>query len=405
MTHNKTHILLIGMGDLTMPIIEKAKNAGLKTICANRSATAKTLTVADEAVVLDGKNIEGFLDFVLKNNNSEKIIDVYTGSDLFLTVSNCRQALGINSLPIKAAYAVQNKTICKQIWSLRGINTPLAHTITKTEELYDIKNLISYPCVVKPEDANSSRGVKRCDSFKLLPEAIKTAKGYSNSGKVLIEPLLVGRLLDVNGYLHNDIFYPAGIVERWSGKPPYFAVNYGECPAQLTEKEEADVYDIIKKSANAVGITQGPVKADMILTDKGPYMFEVAPRFHGIIASLYLIPEALGIDAYKAYFEHVKTGVFRTEILEQKKDQIAVAKAIRAKSGKICGFNDLEKGLEIPGINTVILQKNIGSVIKHDIENNEDIIGYVIAAGANRENVHARISDFFSVFSVSVEEL
>ena len=36
-------------------------------------------------------------------------------------------------------------------------------------------------------------------------------------------------------------------------------------------------------SALSMGLTNGPVKADAIICDKKPYIYEVTPRFHGDI--------------------------------------------------------------------------------------------------------------------------
>ena len=58
-----------------------------------------------------------------------------------------------------------------------------------------------------------------------------------------------------------------------------------------------------------MGLSDGPVKCDVIWSKDGPRLMEVAPRFHGESGALYLLPLAVGIDMYDVYFRYLSEGL------------------------------------------------------------------------------------------------
>ena len=396
-------VVLIGMGDHTVTVVNKAKQAGLFVICANRNPNARVFDHADVSLVLDGKDIESLLAYILTDNRARGFVGAYSGSDLFLTVANILQAEGHDNLSIRAAFAAQNKAACKLLWQRSGVNTPKAWMVKGLKEYKAFKDNLPIPCVVKPADANSSRGIRQCDSLEEIEPAVKAALSWSTIGKALIEPFISGRMLDINAFFNRGNFYRAGVVERWSGGPPFFAVDRAECPANLTMEEEDAVYDLFKQAALAIGITDGPVKADILLTEDGPYILEVAPRFHGVVASLYLIPLALGIDAYKYFFERMKSKRLYKDAFQPSINHFAVAKTIQVPDGRIKSIERLEEAQRILGIESVLWQKKIGDRVRSSAESNEDIVGYVIAKAEDRASVKIALKDFFSTLEIKIE--
>ena len=400
---NHKSVLLIGMGDNTWPVVQKAREAGLKVICANRNARARVFDYADIALNIDGKDLEGLLAYLLTDEQALNLAGVYSGSDLFLTAANLAQAAGLDSLSVKAAFAAQNKAVSKILWQQAGIKTPGARLAGSRAEVSRFAEELTFPCVVKPVDANSSRGISRCDSPAELDPAVKTALEWSTVGKILIEPFVSGRLLDINGFFDGNSFYRAGIVERWSQGSSFFAVDRASCPAVLTPGEEDCVYELLEQASRALEIKDGPVKGDVLFAEDGPCILEVAPRFHGIVASLYLIPLALGIDAYADYFRCLQTGQLKDGAFQAATNRFAAARTIRVPEGRIAAVEKVEDALDISGIETVFWQKQIGDLVKASAESNEDIAGYVIAVGANKKTVDRALERFFETIKVEVK--
>ncbi len=396
-------VLLIGMGDNTWPIVQKAREAGLKVICANRNARARVFDYADIALNLDGKDLEGLLAYLFTDEQARNLAGVYSGSDLFLTAANLAQAAGHDGLSVKAAFAAQNKAVSKILWQKAGMKTPRARLAGSRAEVSRFEEELTFPCVVKPVDANSSRGIRRTDSAEELGPAVETALQWSAVGKILVEPFISGRLLDINGFFEGGYFYRAGIVERWSQGSSFFAVDRAACPAVLTPGEEDAVYKLLEQASRALEIKDGPVKGDVLLAEDGPCILEVAPRFHGIVASLYLIPLALGIDAYADYFRRLKTGQLKDGAFEATTSRLAVARTIRVPAGQITAVERSEEALDIPGIEAVFWQKKAGDLVKAAAESNEDIAGYVIADGENRKAVDGALEKFIETIKIKVE--
>jgi len=84
-------------------------------------------------------------------------------------------------------------------------------------------------------------------------------------------------------------------------------------------------------------------------------------------------------------------------------NRFAAARTIRVPEGRIAAVEKVEDALDIPGIETVFWQKQVGDLVKASAESNEDIAGYVIAAGANKKTVDRALERFFETIKVEVK--
>ena len=80
------------------------------------------------------------------------------------------------------------------------------------------------------------------------------------------------------------------------------------CPPDLTVAEEAEAYKILEQASRVLGIKNGPVKADFILSSTGFVLLELAPRFHGDAFTVRCVPEAYNINPIRAWFAYLVGG-------------------------------------------------------------------------------------------------
>ena len=95
-------------------------------------------------------------------------------------------------------------------------------------------------------------------------------------------------MVDVNGVFDNaGNFLPLGCFQRFftTGDIVETGANY---PAPLDREVMQGAYNLTELAASSLGISRGPVKADLVLTRDGFLILELAPRLHGPKGTLWL---------------------------------------------------------------------------------------------------------------------
>ena len=99
-------ILILGAGEMQIPIIEKAKSMGLYTIVADMSADAPGMKIADMPVTISTMDKEG----ILACCKDCEVQGVLTTSDAPVNVvSYVGETLGLPSMSMEVATICTNK--------------------------------------------------------------------------------------------------------------------------------------------------------------------------------------------------------------------------------------------------------------------------------------------------------
>lgn len=300
-------ILFIGMGDWDLPQLDWAREAGFRTVATNRNPKAQCLAAADEAVIVDGKDIQQLLAILQRRGLAERVAYVYTGTELFSTASLAASALGVAWHKALAANACENKDIMSDLFRRQGIPHPAGFSGRTVE---DIAARISFErrgtWIVKPVDSLSSQGVMIVGGIAELPAAVGEALRVSISGTVVCEEYIRGSLHDVNGIISEDGLIPLGINDKLAGPPPGAVVVEGSAPSVLSAAEQLELYRRFEAACRAVGLGPGPVKGDFIRDGFGELLvMEVAPRLHGPLGSIHLLPNAVGVAPFVELMNYI----------------------------------------------------------------------------------------------------
>lgn len=118
----------------------------------------------------------------------------------------------------------------------------------------------------------------------------------------VIQEQVIGRHLDVNGlFLHGE-YTPLGTAERWMTTPPRTFPVCGLDPGNISSEVRASAHHTLETCCVALGLTHGPVKADLILDEQDRlHVIEITPRFHGDIWTVWTEPLGSGIDPWGDY--------------------------------------------------------------------------------------------------------
>ena len=167
--------------------------------------------------------------------------------------------------------------------------------------------------IVKPADSQGQRGIARVDDGNIA-DAVATAQAASRSGTAIVETWLDGPEISVNGYLVAGKPVFAAVSDRhvW---PEYVGLVSGHTmpPTTVDESQAAAASDMVLSAAHLLGISEGPVYAQVKATSNGPKLVEISPRLDGCHI-WRLIRDTYGVDLLDGLWAHLLDGTAPTSL-------------------------------------------------------------------------------------------
>jgi biotin carboxylase len=212
----------------------------------------------------------------------------------------CR-ALGLRSSPVGAVTATRNKLAMRERLAAAGVRSPAFTSWSVADDPADAAARVSYPCVLKPLVLSASRGVIRADdpaefvvAFKRIaailaaPDVLALGEG---AGRILVEAFVPGREVALEGLLVGGDLRTLALFDKPDPLDgPFFEETIYVAPSRLAEAAQAAVRETTADAARALGLTEGPVHAELRLAPDGAgtetaWMIEIAARSIGGLCS------------------------------------------------------------------------------------------------------------------------
>src|SRR5579871_5022857 len=148
----------------------------------------------------------------------------------------------------------------------------------------------SYPCVLKPLGLSASRGVIRVDNHaqflaaferiaRLLRDAEITRLSEEQSRFIQVEHFIPGREFALEGILTHGALRVLAIFDKPDPLDgPFFEETIYVTPSRESQREQRDMIEAAEQAIRSLGLTHGPIHAEMRVNERGVWMLEVAAR-------------------------------------------------------------------------------------------------------------------------------
>lgn len=377
-------ILMVGVGANQVGMVRKAREMGLYTVAVDGSATAPGLAEADAAEVTDILNPAE----LVRVARAHGVDAVYAGAEPGVEATAAAAAeLGLPGLPVEVAFRVRNKLAMRDSLEAHGIPGPAYRGVTASDEATAAARDIGLPVVVKPADANASKGVQRVDYIEDVSLAFAMARKHSRSGTVLVEAFMAGEELNVDGLVFEGRYILGGMTGKALSPPPYRYDVGIFMPPPLEPSVRDAVVNMVAEGLRALGFENGTSHVEVMLTEDGPRIVEVAGRAGGGRIPTDLIPRVYGID-YMADSLRIALGEAPREV--PKHERGCAVYWVGARSGVVRRIEGVDRARSMPGVEDVVMSVKPGDVLGHVVDCvTRDRIGYVMAGGASAEEAIA----------------
>lgn len=299
-------IAVIGASYLQEPLVRKAKEMGIYTLCFAWRDGAVCADIADEFYDISIVEKEQILEICRK----AEIDGVCTiASDVAApTVAYVAEQMGLVGNSYESAVRANNKYLMRNAFMEAGVPSP-QYMLATPETLHSPKLLdglrtFQYPIIVKPSDRSGSLGVtKICTPSEYYP-AIELAMDKSFKHEAMIEEFIDGREISVEFISYKGKHYPLQITDKVTTEAPHFVELEHHQPSTLSSDMFAKIYEITEKALNALGITNGASHSEYKITKEGRIaVMEIGGRMGGDFIGSDLVRLSTGYDFVKGVIE------------------------------------------------------------------------------------------------------
>ncbi len=395
-------VIMLGAGPLQVPAIKELKKMGITVCCFDYDPNAEGFKYADEHKIISTVDVESICKELIKETNF--VLMTSTSDAPVRVISEVSEKLGIPcALSYRDACAVTIKSEMRKRLQEHHIAIPQFYVIDKWEKLKDVyRNFLKQNCIIKPTDSAGSRGVKLLEKGMQddqLQSEYETCKKNSKNGIIIAEEIMDGpevsvESLTING--HTDIL---NITDKVVCSRPYF-VEIGHVePSRLSYDIKKQIENITISAINAMNIKNGPSHTEIIVTEEGPKIVEIAARLGGDYITSKLVPLSTGVNMVEKSIQIALQQEVEYEI--EKYDGAAIRFLGCDCEGTIKNIKGVDKALAVKGIYEVKIDARIGQKVK-PLHSSNDRIGYIIAKGETAAQAWERVEKAYGYIQIEV---
>ncbi|MBQ2715046.1 MAG: ATP-grasp domain-containing protein [Clostridia bacterium] len=372
-------VLIIGASVLQLPAIKKAKELGYYVGVIDYNPNAVGVKLADEFFNVSTIDAEGVAK-TAEEFKPDGIMTLATDMPMRSIALACER-LGLPGITRDTALKSTDKGEMIKAFEENGVEHPWFYIIEKPEELENVVEKISYPCISKPTDNSGSRGVMLAHNEEELKKDVLYSSENGRSGGVIIEEYLEGNEVSVEVMAVNGEINVLQVTDKLTTGAPHFVEMGHSQPSRLAKADVLAIEDLAKRAVRAVGIKNGPAHVEIMLTKNGPKMIELGARMGGDCITTHLVPLSTGIDMIKATMDVACGDV---PDVEKRFSKGSAIRFIKTQSGVIKDVEGVEIAKEIEGVREIAFTKWIGDQVG-EIGSSVDRVGFVIAQAENAE--------------------
>lgn len=366
-------LLVVGAGFLQDFVIKKAKAMGYETLAVDMDPDAIGFKHADKHKIINIVDEEACYQYA-KEENIDGVLTAATDYGV-LTAAYIAEKLGLPGISYESAKRIKNKYLVRKcLFENKVDDTAQSYEVNENTSIDEIKDIITYPVIVKPCDGSGSRGTTRVDDAEELLNACTFAINSSLCRKAEIEPFIEGNEYGVESLVVNGEIHVLGVMKKWMTKPPYYAELGHAMSSGLPSEIENKAIRCAANAIKALNITSGSVNMDMIITNEGDiHIVDIGARMGGNMIGPCIIPYGTGIS----YVENMIRNAVGDELDWSIRPHKSVAtRLLTFDNGlvkRLPNFEDIEKKNNVE----IYHHLNIGDMV-HEYHTNLDGCGYIV---------------------------
>lgn len=299
-----------------------------------------------------------------------------------------------------AVEACKNKWVARERWSAGGMLVPWYKRVPADENPRELVPEVPFPCVLKPLGLSASRGVIRANVGSEFVNAFRRIADLLADADIQLHRDSATPWIQIESYIPGQEFALEGLVTDGRlkvlalfDKPdplegPYFEETIYVTPSRIGLPEQEAISATTQQAVTALGLTNGPIHAEMRLNEKGVWMLEIAARPIGGLCAQALrfsqqrmpleeliVRHALGEDVADVAREEMASGVMMIPIPE---------------AGFYEGVEGVEEALRIPCVESIEITAKLRQRLI-PLPEGASYLGFIFARAETPEQVETAL--------------
>jgi biotin carboxylase len=296
MTIQGKRLAIIGASYLQLPLVLKAKEMGVHSICFAWAEGAVCKELADEFYPISITEKERILDIC-----REREIDGVTtiATDVAVpTVCYIAQELGLIGNSVQSGVLSTNKYAMRKALVASGVHCPQFVKVSDMASALNMTTRMNYPLIVKPCDRSGSIGVCRVNSYDELGVAVEEALRVSLYHEAIIEDFIQdSEEISIEGISWNNEYYVLAVTDKLTTGAPHYVELAHHQPSRHSDAQIKEAIRQAKLSVRALGIQYGASHSELMLTQDGRvHVTEIGARMGGDFIGSDLVYLSTGYD-------------------------------------------------------------------------------------------------------------
>jgi biotin carboxylase len=356
----------------TEAFVEAATKLGVELVCASeRPSTFESLS-PDALVTLDFADPLASAETVARFAQRRPIDAVVPVDDLTTVVAAAiSQRLGLKANSLPAVSTARDKHTMRRCLAEAGVPVPRFRLVHLAEDPALRAAEVEYPCVLKPLSLSASRGVIRADDAGEFVAAVRRISAILDTVDVplpdearealLVEEFVPGIEVAVEGLLVGGTLHVLAIFDKPDPLDgPFFEETIYVTPSRLPETAQARIATVTRDACAALGLTEGPIHAELRLNERGPFVLEIAARSIGGLCSRTLTFGS-GLSLEELILCHALGRPLAS--LERERRAAGVMMIPIPRAGRLAAIDGADEAAAVDGIEEVAITMHPGQAV------------------------------------------
>lgn len=324
------------------------------------------------------------------------------------------ERLGLRHNPPAATRRAGNKHLQREALRAAGLPVPSfsLHPLAGGPERAAAG--VAYPCVLKPLVLSASRGVIRADdpaSFvaawrrieKILHGARAERRPQDEEAArfLLVEGFVPGAEVALEGLLRGGRLEVLALFDKPDPLDgPFFEETLYVTPSRHPARVQSEVARLVEASARALGLSEGPLHAELRVSPAGPVVLEVAARSIGGLCARTLRFGA-GVSLEEVLVAHAMG--LPLPALDRERRAAGVMMLPIPRRGVLRGVGGVAEARAVRGVEDVVITIPEGREVE-PLPEGDAYLGFAFARGERPEEVEASLRAAHAQLRIDIRE-
>jgi biotin carboxylase len=380
--------------------VQAAARLGVEVVVGSEERQAMAAEMGDRAVIVPMSDVSAATDAIEALHQRAPIDAVVAVDDQGVEIAAVAgERLGFSHNDPAAAAATRDKVAMRRALAAAGVRQPRFAMVADPDALSPaILDDVGLPSVVKPIGLSASRGVIRADDVAGARAAAARVRAIAD-GPILVEEYVPGVEVAVEGLLQDGALRVLAVFD----KPdpligPYFEETIYVTPSRLPQTTLGAVDHLTADAARAIGLTEGPIHAEVRIAGERMWVIEIAARSigglcartlrfgAGIALEELILRHALGLPIDDLDREHTASGVMMLPI---------------PGAGVLQDVKGQEAARAVPGVTDVEITVPRGRAVV-PLPEGDRYLGFLFARADTPEAVETALRDGYAALDVEL---